>query len=142
MKADAQRQKAAALLGEEYKPAVPGVGAAWCASNSDFLCLKTGLLLWMQECMHLDTSTKLAWGTRHQAPCKICRSHNFLNQKPWHPLNFRNQMKVFEAQEQAEKDAKAKAQGKVRRGKHMHLGASKAYWQSAPRIKSAFLMLT
>ena len=87
-------------------------------------------------------STKLAWGTRHQAPCKICRSHNFLNQKPWHPLNFRNQMKVFEAQEQAEKDAKAKAQGKVRRGKHMHLGASKAYWQSAPRIKSSFLMLT
>ncbi len=43
-----------------------------------------------------------------------CRSHNFLNQKPWHPLNFRNQMKVFEAQEQAEKDAKAKAEGKVR----------------------------
>jgi len=46
--------------------------------------------------------------------CSICyRSHNFLNQKPWHPLNFRNQMKVFEAQEQAEKEAKAKAQGKV-----------------------------
>ena len=31
MKADAQRAKAAALLGEDYKPAVPGVGAAWCA---------------------------------------------------------------------------------------------------------------
>ena len=43
----------------------------------------------------------------------LCRSHNFLNQKPWHPLNFRNQMKVFEAQEQAEKEAKARAQGKV-----------------------------
>ena len=36
-----------------------------------------------------------------------------MNQKPWHPLNFRNQMKVFEAQEQAEKEAKAKAEGKV-----------------------------
>ena len=42
-----------------------------------------------------------------------CRSHNFLNQKPWHPLNFRNQMRVFEAQEQAEKDAKARAEGKA-----------------------------
>ena len=32
MKADADRAKAAALLGEDYKPAVPGVGAAWCAN--------------------------------------------------------------------------------------------------------------
>ena len=44
-----------------------------------------------------------------------------MNQKPWHPLNFRNQMKVFEAQEQAEKEAKAKAQGKVR-PRHLHAG--------------------
>lgn len=34
MKADAERAKAAALLGEEYKPAVPGVGAAWWAMLS------------------------------------------------------------------------------------------------------------
>ena len=32
MKADAERAKAAVLLGEDYKPAVPGVGAAWCAT--------------------------------------------------------------------------------------------------------------
>jgi hypothetical protein len=69
MKADAERAKQASLLGEEYKPAIPGIGAAW--------------------------------------------SHNFLNQKPWHPLNFRNQMKVYEAQQQAEAEAKAKAQAKV-----------------------------
>jgi lipopolysaccharide biosynthesis glycosyltransferase len=34
-------------------------------------------------------------------------SHNFLNQKPWHPLNFRNQKMRFEAEEKAFKDAKA-----------------------------------
>ena len=38
---------------------------------------------------------------------------NPLAQKPWHPLNYRNQMKVFEAQQKAESDAKAKAIGKV-----------------------------
>ena len=61
----------------------------------------------------LTTFTNLAWCSSAKP---LCRSHNFLNQKPWHPLNFRNQMKVFEAQEQAEKDAKAKAVGKVRPG--------------------------
>ncbi|EIE24244.1 hypothetical protein COCSUDRAFT_47203 [Coccomyxa subellipsoidea C-169] len=69
MKADVDRAKQAALLGEDYNPAIPGVGAAW--------------------------------------------SHNFLNQKPWHPLNYRNQLKVYEAQQQAESDAKAKAVGKA-----------------------------
>ncbi|CAL8462199.1 g1730 [Coccomyxa elongata] len=69
LKADVDRAKQAALLGEDYNPAIPGVGAAW--------------------------------------------SHNFLNQKPWHPLNYRNQMKVFEAQQKAEADAKAKAIGKA-----------------------------
>ncbi len=29
MKADVDRAKQAALLGEEYNPAIPGVGAAW-----------------------------------------------------------------------------------------------------------------
>ncbi|KAK9809677.1 hypothetical protein WJX73_003655 [Symbiochloris irregularis] len=41
-------------------------------------------------------------------------THNFLNQKPWHPLNFRNQQRVFEAEQekldQERRNAEAKAQ--------------------------------
>ena len=40
-------------------------------------------------------------------------SHNFLNQKPWHPANFRNQAKVYEAEQNAIREQKAKAQAKV-----------------------------
>ena len=40
-------------------------------------------------------------------------SHNFLNQKPWHPANFRNQAKVFEAEQQAIKAQRDKAIAKV-----------------------------
>jgi len=36
----------------------------------------------------------------------VAWSHNFLNQKPWHPLNFRNQKAKFDAEEKAFKDAK------------------------------------
>ena len=43
-------------------------------------------------------------------------SHNFLNQKPWHPANFRNQAKVYEAEQNAIRDQKAKAQAKVYTG--------------------------
>lgn len=39
-------------------------------------------------------------------------SHNFLNQKPWHPANFRNQAKVYEAEQNAIREQKAKAQAK------------------------------
>ena len=46
-------------------------------------------------------------------------SHNFLNQKPWHPLNFRNQARVFEA-EQAKIDAdKKRAVAKVLSALHL-----------------------
>ena len=52
-------------------------------------------------------------------------SHNFLNQKPWHPANFRNQAKVYEAEQNAIRDQKAKAQAKVGTGciryRHQHL---------------------
>ncbi len=44
-------------------------------------------------------------------------SHNFLNQKPWHPANFRNQAKVYEAEQNAIQAQKAKAEAKV----HMHM---------------------
>lgn len=37
-------------------------------------------------------------------------SHNFLNQKPWHPLNFRNQMRLYEAQQAHTKETKEKEQ--------------------------------
>jgi len=37
-------------------------------------------------------------------------SHNFLNQKPWHPLSFRNQKARFEAEERAFKEAKTNQQ--------------------------------
>ncbi|KAK9818217.1 hypothetical protein WJX72_008980 [[Myrmecia] bisecta] len=40
-------------------------------------------------------------------------SHNFLNQKPWHPLNFKNQARVFEAELQATDEAKRKAEAKA-----------------------------
>lgn len=40
-------------------------------------------------------------------------SHNFLNQKPWHPANFRNQAKVYEAEQNAIKAQKDKALAKV-----------------------------
>ena len=66
MKADAQRQKAAALLGEEYKPAVPGVGAAWCAGNLDFLCSSLGSF---SECNNvLDHIHKPCLVLKCQAP--------------------------------------------------------------------------
>lgn len=39
-------------------------------------------------------------------------SHNFLNQKPWHPANFRNQAKVYEAEQNAIKAQKDKALAK------------------------------
>lgn len=38
-------------------------------------------------------------------------SHGFLNKKPWHPLNYRNQLRVWEAEQQAAADAKAKEDG-------------------------------
>ena len=120
MKADAQRAKAAALLGEEYKPAVPGVGAAWWASNPDDHEMASDRVSAAFLNFPLCLTRPLSLCLLLKRPAS-CRSHNFLNQKPWHPLNFRNQMKVFEAQEQAEKEAKAKAQGKVRT-RHLHAG--------------------
>ena len=43
----------------------------------------------------------------------VAWSHNFLNQKPWHPSNFRNQAKVFEAEQRAAQAAKSNAIAKV-----------------------------
>ena len=40
-------------------------------------------------------------------------SHNFLNQKPWHPLNFRNQARVFEAEQEKIATKKRDAIAKV-----------------------------
>eukprot|EP00884_Botryococcus_braunii_P023476 jgi/Botrbrau1/9812/Bobra.0322s0017.2 len=40
-------------------------------------------------------------------------SHNFLNQKPWHPLNFRNQARVYEAEQESIRQAKANQQAKA-----------------------------
>lgn len=40
-------------------------------------------------------------------------SHNFLNQKPWHPLNFRNQARVFEAEQEKLATKKRDAMAKV-----------------------------
>lgn len=40
-------------------------------------------------------------------------SHNFLNQKPWHPLNFRNQQRVFEAEQKHVAEKKAKEVAKA-----------------------------
>ncbi|KIY94354.1 hypothetical protein MNEG_13609 [Monoraphidium neglectum] len=41
-------------------------------------------------------------------------SHNFLNQKPWHPMNFRNQVRKYDAEQRAIAEQKAKEQGQVR----------------------------
>lgn len=43
----------------------------------------------------------------------VAWTHNFLNQKPWHPLNFRNQARVFEAEQQSINDAKRNAEAKA-----------------------------
>lgn len=43
----------------------------------------------------------------------IAWSHNFLNQKPWHPSNFRNQARVFEAEQKSAQAAKSNAIAKV-----------------------------
>jgi hypothetical protein len=58
----------------------------------------------------------------------VCRSHNFLNQKPWHPLNFRNQARVYEAEQQAIRDKKTREQAKVGlRADFLHI-ARPLYW--------------
>ncbi|KAK9837431.1 hypothetical protein WJX81_001944 [Elliptochloris bilobata] len=58
---------------------------------------------------------RAAAGEYNPAPAGVgtAWSHNFLNQKPWHPLNFRNQAKVFEAEQAAAKAEKAKAESKA-----------------------------
>ncbi|KAG1667241.1 hypothetical protein FOA52_009806 [Chlamydomonas sp. UWO 241] len=38
-------------------------------------------------------------------------SHNFLNQKPWHPSNFRNRMVVWETEQKSMAEAKDKERG-------------------------------
>lgn len=43
-------------------------------------------------------------------------SHNFLNQKPWHPLNYRNQITKWEAEQKKVADEKLKEQGQVGAG--------------------------
>lgn len=39
--------------------------------------------------------------------------HSFLNQKPWHPMNFRNQARVWEAEQAKYEEEKKKAEAKV-----------------------------
>ncbi|KAK9843316.1 hypothetical protein WJX74_010259 [Apatococcus lobatus] len=43
----------------------------------------------------------------------VAWSHNFLNQKPWHPSNFRNQARVFEAEQKTAQAAKSNAIAKA-----------------------------
>lgn len=40
-------------------------------------------------------------------------THNFLNLKPWHPMNFRNQARVYEAEQRAAAADKAREQALV-----------------------------
>uniref|UniRef100_A0A1D2A8P4 CBF1-interacting co-repressor CIR N-terminal domain-containing protein n=1 Tax=Auxenochlorella protothecoides TaxID=3075 RepID=A0A1D2A8P4_AUXPR len=40
-------------------------------------------------------------------------THNFLNQKPWHPMNFRNQARVWEAEQAKYEEEKKKAEAKA-----------------------------
>lgn len=42
-------------------------------------------------------------------------SHNFLNQKPWHPLNYRNQITKWEAEQKKIREDKIREQAQVRR---------------------------
>jgi N-terminal domain of CBF1 interacting co-repressor CIR len=44
--------------------------------------------------------------------CYGHRSHNFLNQKPWHPSNFKNQARAYEAEQEAISVAKRNALAK------------------------------
>jgi hypothetical protein len=46
-------------------------------------------------------------------PSTTAWSHDFLNKKPWHPLNFRNQIKRYEVEQAALKKEKVEAQAKA-----------------------------
>lgn len=59
-------------------------------------------------------------------------SHNFLNQKPWHPLSFRNQKARFEAEERAFKEAKTNQQAQVRIPSRQHAPGQSLRAQRAP----------
>jgi N-terminal domain of CBF1 interacting co-repressor CIR len=60
----------------------------------------------------------ICWRGSNALKCCAC-SHNFLNQKPWHPLNFRNQARVYEAEQEAIRQAKANQQAKVSKCKSL-----------------------
>jgi hypothetical protein len=49
----------------------------------------------------------VAWPCVHHT-IVLNRTHNFLNQKPWHPSNFRNRVKTWEAQQKTLADQKEK----------------------------------
>ena len=49
----------------------------------------------------------------HAGPNTTAWTHNFLNQKPWHPLNFRNQIKRWEAEQAVVAKEKSEASAKA-----------------------------
>eukprot|EP00891_Asterochloris_glomerata_P001293 jgi/Astpho2/1293/Aster-x0993 len=69
-----------------------------------------GVLAGVKSDRAVQQAAKLTGGepTRDARGVGAAWSHNFLNQKPWHPANFRNQAKVFEAEQAAIKAAKDK----------------------------------
>lgn len=69
-----------------------------------------GVLAGVKSDRVVQQAAKLTGGepTRDARGVGAAWSHNFLNQKPWHPANFRNQAKVFEAEQAAIKAAKDK----------------------------------
>ena len=50
------------------------------------------------------------WGA---GPATTAWTHDFLNKKPWHPLNFRNQIKRFDAEQAAIAREKSEATAKA-----------------------------
>ena len=42
----------------------------------------------------------------------VAWTHDFLNKKPWHPMNFRNRVKVWEAEQEHTKDQQLKERGR------------------------------
>jgi hypothetical protein len=52
-------------------------------------------------------------GGHHAGPGTTAWSHDFLNKKPWHPLNFRNQIKFYEAEQEVLAREKREAASKA-----------------------------
>lgn len=99
----------AIIRGQETANTTPAAPA----QHGDVLSKRTAALRAVEQIWPgRGNTTRL---TSDQDVCMLTfdRSHNFLNQKPWHPLNFKNQARVYEAEQETIAVAKRNALAKV-----------------------------